>query len=362
MSLGPLRILDWYLLRRQALCLAATATVVVTVSLIVVIVQDIDELLREEAGWSEAVAYFGLRAPQMLVQYLPVAVFLSVLVNLGILMRRGEVAAMMSAGVSHARITLPLAAFGVLVAVGGFAWNEALALPTEVRAEELWTTIKHGTPNPSSELSFMRGSGGRLYALAFVHRKRLHNFVMLEMGEGGFRSPRVALFARQAYWNHGQWNFLHGMLYRYDEGGRMVEAEPIGDQPISYPIEETAEDFSRYQQKTSDMTLEQLFHFMRVLRSVNESTADLWPQVHARFAVPASALVMTLLGAAVVLSSWEERRGRRVLLAILAAPAYAALMEVCLARAPAGPHLSAWIPNLLFGILGAILLKRSSSF
>ncbi len=358
----PFKILDRYLLRRQLVSLLALSALVVTVSLIVAMVQDIDDLLRDQAGWSDALVYFALRAPQMLVQYLPVAVFFSVLVNLGLLVRRREISAMMSAGFSHARIALPLLLFSVFVGAGVFVWNETLALEAEVKAGEVRASVRHDAPSRISELQFVRGAGNRLYGLAFVHRNRLHNFVMLEMGAGAFRSPRVALFARQAYWNHEQWNFVDGVLYRYDDLGNMIEAQAFGTEPISYPIDETAEDFSRFQQKTSDMTLAQLFHFMRILRSVQESTAELWPQVHARFAFPVSAFVMTLLACAIILHSWEEHRALRVVLAMVAAPAYVALMDLCLARTPAGPHLSAWIPNLLFGILGAVLLKRSSSY
>lgn len=355
-------ILDWYLLRRQLACLLAVSTLALTVSLVVLIVQDLDNLFRQEADWRQATVYFALRCPRLLFESMPVAVFLAVLANLGMLARRREISAMMSAGLSHARIALPLLLFSLLLAALLFAWNETLALPTDVQADEVWAAIKHDVPRAGTQLQFVRGSGHRLYALAFAHRRRLHNFVMLEMGAGPFRAPTVVLTARQAFWNHGRWNFMEGVLYRYDDAGNMLEARPFGLDGITYPIEETAEDFSHYQRQTDTMTLAQLWHFAGILRSVGESADELWPQIHGHFALPLAAVVMTLLASAVALHSWEERRAWRVALALLAAPAYLAFVEVCMKSLPAGPHLSAWLPNLLFGLLGAILLKRSSSY
>jgi len=356
------RILDRYLIRRQLVALLAGFGVVLTVSMIVVMVQDINDMMANQATWSQAVSYFLLRSPRLLVEWMPVAVFGAVLLNLVVLVHHHETLAMMAAGIPHVRIAAPLLVVALGVSVAVFAWNETLATGAEAKAADILSDIKRDPGFRQSELQFIRGTENRLYALAFVHRKRLHNFVMLEMREGNFLAPKVVLQARQAFWQHGQWNFQDGVVYHYDDLGNMTHRETFGEKPITYPMEETPEDFARYQQEPRNMTLPEIFHFMHMLREVGEDTSELWTEVFNRFAWPLASVVMTLLAAAAMLHSWEDRLALRLTVALLAVPAYMGLVQFLLRSPVLGPFLSVWLPLLVFGVVGGVMLLRSSSY
>ena len=357
-----MRILDRYLVRRQLATLLASFGAVLTVSLIVIMVQDINDMMARQATWSQAVSYFLLRSPRLLVEGMPAAVFIAVLLNLAVLVYHRETLAMMAAGVPHLRIATPLLVVALCVSAAVFAWNETLATGAEAKAADILSDITQDPGFRQSELQFVRGTENRLYALAFVHRKRLHNFVMLEMDRHRFTSPRVVLEARQAFWQHEQWNFLNGVLYHFDDLGNMTHRETFAEEPITYPIRETPEDFARYQETPRNMTLSEIFNLMRMLRAVGEDATDLWPEVYNRFAWPLAAVVMTLLAAAAMLHSWEDRLALRLTIALLSVPAYMGMVQFLLANPVLGPHLSAWAPLLLFGTLGTVLLVRSSSY
>ncbi len=83
---------------------------------------------------------------------------------------------------------------------------------------------------------------------------------------------------------------------------------------------------------------------------------------HNRIASPFSMLVMTLIG--VSLSSRKLRGGigMHLGLGILLTFAYILLMRVTTVFATVGdlpPAIAAWIPNLIFGIIGLYLLRSA---
>jgi lipopolysaccharide export system permease protein len=83
---------------------------------------------------------------------------------------------------------------------------------------------------------------------------------------------------------------------------------------------------------------------------------------HTRFASPFATLVLTLIG--VSLSSRKIRGGigMHLGLGILITFAFILFMRISTVFATVGnlpPVLAAWIPNILFGILGILLLRSA---
>jgi lipopolysaccharide export system permease protein len=353
----PLSIIDAYLLRRQLACFMAVAAVVVAMSMVILIVQDLDNMMKDNASAAQAASFFLLKSPRMVVEYLPLITYISVLVNLGGLMRQREVSAMMALGVTHRRIAWPLLGFALLVSVGVFMWNETCATQAEAKANDMKRIIKHGEIKSRSEIQFLRGTHNRYYSLMLADEESLHHFEMKEMDAISFRSPRTILKANTAKWRKGKWYFKEAVLFHYDDMGRMVDREDFVGREMTYDIEETPEDFARCRLDPRDMRAGELLHHMQ-----HYSIKRYWPELHFKFAYPLSALVLALLAIACTLSSWEEGFAIRMGLGLLCAPAYMALSQFCVSNALPTLHLAAWLPNLLFGLLGVVLMQRSSSY
>ena len=85
-------------------------------------------------------------------------------------------------------------------------------------------------------------------------------------------------------------------------------------------------------------------------------------EMHQRMASPAAILILTLIGAA--LSSQKVRGGigMHLGIGITIAFSYILFMQISKSFAISGglsPALAAWIPNLIFCVIGVFLLKKA---
>jgi LPS export ABC transporter permease LptF len=85
-------------------------------------------------------------------------------------------------------------------------------------------------------------------------------------------------------------------------------------------------------------------------------------EIHRRRALPLAPLVLAAVGLPIALASEHRGRNAGLLLVLVAAFAYYAAGAICEALAESGalgPVAANWLPNLIFGILGGVLIARS---
>ncbi|MCC6333993.1 MAG: LptF/LptG family permease [Myxococcales bacterium] len=105
-----------YVLRELLAPLAAWTAFLGFTFLMVAFLKGTDVLLGSAVGWNDLARMLGYLAPQLLVQALPVAFLLAMLLGLGRLAEDGELKAMQALGVPPARLFQPALALGVLLA------------------------------------------------------------------------------------------------------------------------------------------------------------------------------------------------------------------------------------------------------
>src|SRR5260370_2542451 len=107
--------------------------------------------------------YYMYKVPYVIVQVLPVALLMATFLTLGQMSKFNELTAMVTSGLSTARIVVPLFAVG-LVAVGGAFALDQLSVPqgSEKREAILETEVRHRVatrPTEYSNLSVLRRAG-----------------------------------------------------------------------------------------------------------------------------------------------------------------------------------------------------------
>jgi lipopolysaccharide export system permease protein len=113
-----------------------------------------------------------------------------------------------------------------------------------------------------------------------------------------------------------------------------------------------------------EMTTTELRRFARALRNTGRAAqqAPYLVEMHGRYAMPLTCLVVILLG--VPLGMQVSRRGPMmgVGLALLSVIVFFILTRLSLELGRGGrvpPVVAAWLPNAIFGALGAALLWRA---
>jgi lipopolysaccharide export system permease protein len=98
--------------------------------------------LSQGADWREAILLIGLLLPGVVAKTFSMAMLLGTLLAFGRLSGDSEITALRAAGVSMARIMLPVGAFGLAVAIAGFLMGEYLVPAAAYRAEGLRDSLK----------------------------------------------------------------------------------------------------------------------------------------------------------------------------------------------------------------------------
>lgn len=102
----------------------------------------VTEFTVKGAGSGLVLEYTFLVLPGVMAKTFPMAVLLATLLGFGRLSGESELVALRAQGVSLWRIMAPVAAFGLLVSILAYSFNEKLVPPAAIRSTELEQQIK----------------------------------------------------------------------------------------------------------------------------------------------------------------------------------------------------------------------------
>jgi lipopolysaccharide export system permease protein len=155
------------------------------------------------------------------------------------------------------------------------------------------------------------------------------------------------------------WEFDHATVREFDTlGGEVVTVYEVLEMP---ELKEVPEDFLRRIKPLEEMNFIQIYQFVKKRSHAGENIVKEEVELNYRFSYPLITLIMLLI--ALPLSVVLKRGGIAIGLgiSIVIAFIYWGLIQSCRAYGVAGlmtPVLAAWFPNVVFGVLGIILMLR----
>ena len=356
-----MRILDRYLLREQLVTLAAGLLFFVAVYVIVDLFEKIDTYLDNRVPVQVVLAYYGVSAPAIVLQVLPMAMLLSCLLALGQLKRNNELTAMQSAGIGLGRIAAPLYVLALLVSGLVFLVNE-VALPG-INAER--KRILNGEirrqdvegPRVRSNLAYL-GSDGRTF---LIRTYRIDERAMEEVVIQEIRANTLVgrIDAKSASWVDGRWVFRRGYTRRFDPQGE--KAAQFTELTIP-GLKERPEDFAEAEEDPEALSFWNLQRYIDRLRQSGSRVQKYLVELHLKLAFPLTNFIVVLIGSA--LSIRVKRGGLAIAfgLSVFISFLYYALIRTGQSLGHNGQlpaFLAAWAANLVFAAIGLELLRRA---
>jgi LPS export ABC transporter permease LptG len=356
------RLLDKYLLREFLLPWLYSFDAFVMVLLVNEALMHLDDFIRAKLPATLTVLYFVNFLPGIFVQVIPMSLLLGVLFALSRLGKHNELQAMRASGVSLARLAVPLLLAGLGATGVTFALQETVLIPSRQRAEALLDRTNPSRKPQTKITNFFYANlaGGRdWYARLYdIPTSALADVEIQQRGPQG--STVLEVFADRVQWRSNRWEFADVTFYDYRTNpplvGRVAETNfPfINDSPKLMAVE------GRNPDQLPTKTLHR--HVQRLRQAQREmETAPYEAALHYRYAYPWTCLVVAFL--AVPLGMQVSRRGP--MLAIGAAlglvVAFHLLTSFALIFGMGGqlPAVwAAWMPNILFGTVGAVLFWR----
>ena len=284
------------------------------------------------------------------------------LITYGVMARQNEITAIKAAGISVYRTVLPTILIAFCTSFVMFEAAEYILPPLNKVADRDYNVIK-GRPPMASTLNQHRwilGSDGRFYNFDYFQAASreapttLYGLSVYDVDTKEWRL-RDRLYAARAVWDGTVYNIERGWRRTFGATGgfeafhaarRTREIEP----PTYFDREERASD---------TLSFRELQVHIASLEALGLDVTRLRVELHRKFAYPAVALVMTLLGIPFAFVVARHGALYGVAVSLLIAIVYWAVLAVfeqlgSNAYLPAA--LAAWVPNLLFAATGLYFL------
>jgi LPS export ABC transporter permease LptG len=357
-----MRLLDRYVLRNFLQAYLYCIAGFISIWFIFDISDNISNFLDARFSRTLILQYYLTQVPQVLVVLLPVALLLALLFSLGRMSRSNEVVSMLTAGVSLQRLLAPLLLMGLLTTAVSTALNYSLAPQAEFSRKKLMEDpqSRRVTLGMLAQIFRNRTDNRTWFIQQFYPGENVFNTVHVVQQDANDRIVTNYLATSALYHPETKaWELRQVKVVNYDEAGNITKAA------VSESVMKT--DWSETPYRLASANLRAEYLGVPELRDYLHYNSDFPPTLLApfathlqyRIALPWTCLVIVLIAAP--LGIGYSRRGilSGVAAAVLLAFAMNFVMHLFLAlgegaRIPT--WAAAWIPNIMFGILGLILL------
>ncbi len=353
-----LKILDRYVLREFMGYVALGLAGFIVIFVVVDLFEKIDVFLDHRAPFELIARFYLYRAPEVVVQVLPVALLLATFLALGQLNKFGELTAMRSAGLPLMRILTTVFASALAAAAISLLLGE-LVVPAANRErdriyDEQIQRLKRDLVTERADVTYL-GNGGRIFyiRLYLVLEKRMHEVALQEFAHGDLVRR---IDAAEATWDGHQWVFASGYIRRF-EAGREI-ATPFQRLPAP-DLGETPDDFAKESLKPAEMNYLQLRRYIVRLRASGLRVANYLVDLHLKLAFPLFNIIVVMIGASVATRLRLQSPALGFGLSVCIAFVFWGSMQLGKALGHSGmmpPYVAAWFSDVLFGAVGVGLL------
>ncbi len=311
--------------------------------------------------------YLGF-IPRIVAMLFPLFVFISVIFFTSKMAGRSEVIAILSSGVNYRRFLMPFLAGGLCLAALLWMGYRYVVPP----ANKKWADFsKKYIDVNSGELSRLNTS----YKTNIYFKLDQNNYLGIKTydtisktGTGFFiqkfkdNKLMYNIRASNFLWDtaSGKWKLMNVSERILNDSNETVISSP--QKIVNYnfrPIDLRKDDYLKDQ-----MTTPELNDFIEREKShVSDNISTLLVERYNRDATPASVIILTVIGAVMASRKIRGGSGAHIALGVLLSVTYILFSRFSVVFATKGnftPWLASWLPNIIFGILAAVLYRRAA--
>lgn len=363
-----MRLLDRYILKTLLVPLVYSFLGIVSIWLIQDMGDKLPSLIDAGTTFQQILRYYRSQIPLVVVFCLPIALLLAALYSLGKLSRSNEIVSMVATGISIARLLAPLYLVGLSATGITLALNYQLAPEAEIKSRTLFNelTDKKKRSKDLTAVLFRNREGNRTW---YVERlapdgSDARGVQILQQTDSG--DAVWKLFARRATYNPQSkaWTFSKGELLELEANGKIVRQKSFETRDFDN-LDESMMRIVTADVLPENLGVPALENYLRMNRDLPESQLGSFKtHLHYRWALPWACLIVLLLAGGLGIAF--SRRGvmQGVLTAIILFFALFVVRSLFVALGQGGripPGIAAWVPVVLFGLLGLWLIWLRSS-
>ncbi len=307
---------------------------------------------------------FFLNLPAIIVLSFPMATLLATIMAYSRLSGDEEITAFKAGGISVYKLVVPALIMGLVLSLLTIGINEYIVPAANYTSSRIINEFRRGEILPETQSNLFltpvgdKGPDYILYVQEFDSEKGIMNNVVLQNFEEG--KPVTIIEARQGEWTDDFWQFSGGQVFHLQAGERVSELkfENFQVERIAY----TPGQIAKMNKTVDDMNLTEFKEHIKLLEQQGKKTEEKWVEWHQRLSIPFANFIFTLV--AVSMGIKPKRSGGSAMgmgLTIIIIFIYYVMMTVANLLGGDGiisPWMGAWIQNLVFFIIGGILLFK----
>ncbi len=359
-----LKKIDWYIMKKFITTFFIALLLIIGIVIIFDISEKVDDFVEKQAPLKSIIMdYYVNFIPYFINMFSPLFVFITVIFFTSRMAANSEIIAILSCGVSYARLMRPYMLSALLIALLSLTLNLYIiprANRGRVEFEAKYTKLDRRNLN-TNNVHYQLHPGQFVYVESFsTWNNTAYGFTLEEIKDN--RLVRK-ISAETAVWDStfGGWKLRKYFIRDYAEG---LEDRITTGEKMDTVIDLTVTDFYRNKKTVETLpqkALNQLIETQRLRGDANVMYALI--ERHTRYALPFSAFILTLIG--VSLSSRKRRGGIGWNIGVGIALSFTYILflrfsQMFVYSGTLPPVIALWLPNLIYSIIAAVLYVRAS--
>jgi len=359
-----MQILDKYLLKQFLYVFFFALLSFWIIFLIVDVVEHIDTFIDQHASLSSVIKYYIFYSPYILILVLPIAMLLSSLFSLGLLSRQNELLALKSSGISLYRILFPLLGLALVISflvmmAGNYLIPYTNRLSLKIHSREIEKKANLGE-TMYNDVYLQTENQQVLYLNHYNIQTRTGKGVLFQTFKDSQMKEEVR--ADKIVWGGNGWIFLKGIQRIFSDSSLSPEKYIPFERTLRLDLKIRPEALTREQKLPEEMSYQELKNYIDLKQKTGQDVAKEKTDLYLKISFPLANLVIVLFGC--TLATSPRRSGLALSFAISLAICFVYYTFLRLGQSfgyshKFSPLLAAWISNLVFGIVGLVLLFKA---
>jgi lipopolysaccharide export system permease protein len=327
--------------------------------IIIDLTDNLDKYLGQRLGPGRIALSYLYWLPDSMFMVLPAAVLFATVFAIGAMTRHSEITAAKASGISFYRFIAPIFAGAILATILGLILGELAPITNKRRIE----ILQANRVNLSSDrYNFAYAADrGRVYKIGALHlNDQSIDGMVIERKGNGPDYPSYVITANAArYAPTKGWILLKGAVHVIPDTLRNMTIS--FDSLVDRNFREPPKQLTLTQKAPADMGFRELGRFITSMERSGAEVNELRVERMLKIAIPITCIVILLFGAPLATST--QRGGAAYGVGVSLGTTVIFLMLIQLTKGIGGKgmipaDLAAWLPSIIFGIVGVILFAR----
>jgi len=355
-----MRVLKKHLYKEFSRLLLLCLIIFLSLFMIIDFVQKIDNFMEANVSAEIIFSYFLYKTPHILIQMIPVATVISVIVMFCLMKKNREIIALKACGVNILRIFQTIVAISLLIGIFTFLLSEIIVPYTSSKSNEIWDVeVEKQDPRRfyGSDHIWYKSSNSIYWIRHFDIKNKVMENPTFYFFDKAFHLVKK-IDARRGSWVDGAWKIKEGIIQEStDDNGYILTKFD----ELFLEIPETPETFVRAIKNPEDMSYRQLRRYSARVRREGYDNTRYLVDMNIKIAFPLISLILAIIGIPVALGLKKGGTPLAVSIGVGVCFLYTVTLGFSRSLGLSGilpPILAAWSANIIFFFFGIYLMMN----